>query len=257
MARKFFILFLLLASPALLPAEASVYVVEPLLVTQPPAAGMSFYVYRPAGLPEGWFVTFDGYAVTRTSTGIWVYGTMNGSVPAQTNYTVGSANPALLPIVPYSVHNSGSAFVASAPETAQSGSIPFPEGPFVPSQTGIASPTYMPRWALDAAFKEVSLWNNLVDRMAMLETPRAPLAWKGDNPKVIFAWTGRRWFQMTALNPDRPENVKETLKYHLYSLTRLIHKSGVRWENSSTPMLISHAARWGYFWAGEVRIIED
>lgn len=250
MLKRFSLILLLIFF--VLPAEAAVYVVEPLLVTQPPAAGITFYVYRPGGLPDGWFVTFDGYAVTRSSSGHWVYGTMEGKAPAETNYTVGSANPSLLPIVPYGLSKEGAASAQFHEDF-----IPQPEGPFVPGPGGVSQPTVMPYWALDGKFIEVSRWNKLVDRMAMLDTPRAPIAWRGDCPKVIFAWTGRSWAHLKALSQSRPEKTKETLRYHLYSLTRQVHKSGRRWDNSQTSALITQSARWGYVWMGDIKIIDD
>ncbi len=54
------------------PAEARVYVAEPLLVVQPSYAGMQFYVYRPYNMPKNWYVTFDGSPVTKNRDGVSV-----------------------------------------------------------------------------------------------------------------------------------------------------------------------------------------
>ena len=255
--RRFLFLILIASILSASAAGASVYVAEPLLAVQPPAAGMTFYVYRPEDLPEGWFITFGNYAVTTAKSGLWVYGTMDGTVPVVTNYTVGSVNPALLPIVPYSPRTAGSFSNFPSGQLHKNSSLLLPEGLFLQPASGITAPSPMPYWVLGGTFTEVSNWNRLVDRMAVLETPKAPLAWKGDNPRVVFAWTGRKWHQMAARSPDMPEKATETLKYHLYSLTRLIHKSGVRWENSDTDMLVRLSPQWGYFWAGEIKIIEE
>ena len=80
-------------------AEARVYVAEPLLVAQPSYAGMQFYVYRPYNMPKNWYVTFDGYPVTKNRDGVWVYGTASGPNLNPTNYIVGSVVPSMAGIV--------------------------------------------------------------------------------------------------------------------------------------------------------------
>ena len=82
-------------------AEAKVYVAEPLLVAQPSYAGMQFYVYRPYNMPRNWYVTFDGYPVTKNGDGVWVYGTASGPNLNPTNYIVGSVVPSMAGIVPW------------------------------------------------------------------------------------------------------------------------------------------------------------
>jgi hypothetical protein len=83
-----------------------VYVAEPYLVQQPSYAGMTFYVYRPYGIENGWCLTFDGYAVTQTNGKVWVYGELKSGKLTPTGYVVGSVNPALAGIVPYADANS-------------------------------------------------------------------------------------------------------------------------------------------------------
>ncbi|MDR1048814.1 MAG: hypothetical protein LBL51_03585, partial [Synergistaceae bacterium] len=77
------------------PAEAKVYVAEPLLVPQPAYAGMQFYVYKPYNLPKGWYATFDGYPVMKNKDGVWVYGTYHGPNLTPTHYIVGSVIPSM------------------------------------------------------------------------------------------------------------------------------------------------------------------
>ena len=81
------------------PSAAKVYVAEPLLVAQPSYAGMQFYVYRPYNMPKNWYVTFDGYPVTKNRDGVWVYGTASGPNLNPTNYIVGSVVPSMAGIV--------------------------------------------------------------------------------------------------------------------------------------------------------------
>ena len=74
---------------------------KPLLVTQPAYAGMRFYVYQPAGIPDNWYLTFDGYPVWKNFDGTWLYGFASGSSLIPTNYVVGSVIPSLAGLLPY------------------------------------------------------------------------------------------------------------------------------------------------------------
>ena len=76
-------------------SHAKRYVTEPLLVPESPYTGMTFYVYRPYDMPEGWYVTLDGYPVHKNSDGMWVYGNAEGPNLVPTNYVVGSIVPSM------------------------------------------------------------------------------------------------------------------------------------------------------------------
>ena len=251
-----FLLSLLIASlPAAYGGASSVYVVEPVLVNQPAYAGMNFYVYRPYNLPEGWYVTFDGYPVARTSSGVWVYGAMSGSGLIQTAFVVGSVNPASLPLAQYPVPAAVSSInhmqvlplaVVSQPP------LQHPVSPPPSVSGGMLLPTYIPSWAANPSFNAIGSWNRLVDRMGILDNPRVPIAWKGDRPKAIYAWTGRSWYQMTSSSINIPERPSEMLKDHLYALTRMVHGNNMRWSDSDTPLLAHQAAVWGYLWMGRL-----
>lgn len=251
-----FLLVLLLVSLPQASGEASsVYVVEPVLVSQPAYSGMNFYVYRPYNLPEGWYVTFDGYPVVQTSSGAWVYGALSGNGLVQTAYIVGSVNPAALPLAQYP----GSAAVSSVNHVpvlplsvVSQRQLQHPVPPSLPSSGGMLLPSYIPSWAVNPSFNAIGSWNRLVDRMGILDNPRVPIAWKGDHPKAIYAWTGRSWYQMTSSSLDIPEKPSEMLKDHLYSLTRMVHGNNMRWNDSDTPLLAHQAAVWGYLWMGRL-----
>jgi hypothetical protein len=241
--------------PAAPCGASSVYVVEPVLVNQPLYAGMNFYVYRPYNLPAGWYVTFDGYPVVRTSSGAWVYGAMsqNGLVP--TAFVVGSINPASLPLLQYPVPAAVSSFnhVQVLPLDAVSPHrLQQPVPPSLPPSGRILLPTAVPSWAVNPSFNAIGSWDRLVDRMGILGNPRVPIAWKGDRPKAIYAWTGRSWYQMTSSSVDIPEKPSEILKDHLYTLTRMVHRNNVYWNDSDTPLLAHQAAVWGYLWMGRL-----
>ncbi len=90
--------FTLVASAGAMP-----YITGPVLVTQPVYDGMSFYVYHPYNMPSGWFVTYDGYPVSRCC-GRWVYGLPNGCGGwYSSSYVVGAVVPTAIPqLCPFS-----------------------------------------------------------------------------------------------------------------------------------------------------------
>lgn len=203
---------------------ATNYIVEPVLVTQPAYSGMSFYVYRPYDMPAGWFVTYDGYPVTRTSGGNWVYGVQGGSgVYLASGYVVGSIVPMVVPQLA----------VVGQPQTIS---------------TGATVPT-VPQWLADTNFTVISKWGKMVNRMAVLNRPRIPLAWKGDRPEVLYGWTGKSWYQMRCRKDEFPA---ETLKRHVYELTRMANENNFKWNDSDTALLAAQAPVWGYLWMGRV-----
>ena len=62
------------------------------------AYAMNFDVYQPAGLPAGWYATFDGFPVTQVSPNRWVYGQVgyDGAI-IPTDILVGSVIPQNVP----------------------------------------------------------------------------------------------------------------------------------------------------------------
>jgi hypothetical protein len=240
-----FLLFGLFFSPV--PAWAKVYVAEPILVPQPAYAGMRFYVYKPYNLPKEWYATFDGYPVMKNKDGVWVYGTYHGPNLTPTHYIVGSVIPSMAGLSPYigSVQISS---VTSLPESArvQPQSVRQPYGARVPAG---AAPAYMPDWLFNDRFLALGRWKESVDRIGVLTRPAVPVAWKGNFPKVLYAWTGREWYQMTAREGERPGDV---LKNNLYALTRLVQRGGLTWYEADIPVFSQQAAVWGYYWMGEV-----
>ncbi|HOU32904.1 MAG TPA: hypothetical protein PK393_04615 [Synergistaceae bacterium] len=247
--------------------EAQTYIAEPVLVTQPAYAGLSFYVYRPYNMPAGWFVTRDGnYPVIQDRGGVWVYGyTVEGGALVPSGYVVGSVDPRTLasPPVPQPP------LPAPAPQPRQPQRVappppapqpqpqflpPPPPGVMVPqgcagATVPMVSAPYVPSWALDKNFLEMSHWSRLVDRVAILHRPRTPVAWKGDNPTVLFAWTGRHWY---AIRPARGETPAQALEHRLYDLLMMMRQNGMVWNDGETPALANQALLWGYLWLGSV-----
>ncbi|MCF4113405.1 MULTISPECIES: hypothetical protein [Dethiosulfovibrio] len=206
---------------------AATYIAEPVLVTQPVYDGMSFYVYRPYNMPAGWFVTYDGYPVSRGNGGNWVYGVpRNDGTLVHTGYVVGSVVPFqqanLTPVVTVPANNG----------VMTSGAMPL-----------------TPRWLADDNFLTVTRWHRMVDRLAVLHKPKIPLAWKGDRPEVLYGWTGKSWYQMICKDGESPA---ETLKRHVYELTRMYKQNGSRWNDGDTAVLAAHAPAWGFLWVGRI-----
>ncbi|GHS87409.1 hypothetical protein AGMMS49957_07220 [Synergistales bacterium] len=176
-------------------AEAKVYVAEPLLVPQPTYAGMTFYVYKPYNMPKDWYATFDGYPVKKNKDGVWVYGTYSGPNLVPTNYIVGSVVPSMAGLSPY-VGQVQISSITSVPDTAkQAIAVKQPSG-MVRFPAGKADSTYMPDWLFINRFVALGKWKDSVDRVGILHNPPMPVAWKGNNPKAIYAWTGQTWYQI-------------------------------------------------------------
>lgn len=224
-------------------AEAKVYVAEPYLVDPASYSGAEFYVYRPYNMPSDWFVTFDGYAVTKTKDNVWVYGAIQGGTPVPTNYIVGSVNPSLAGIIPYYGPGEISSFIKMPPAIAKQ-----PLG-MAPNQ--VARQIYLPQWAVNPSFIAIGNWRGSVDRIGILSPLNAPIAWKGDYPKVIFVWLGDKWHQV---NRSESQEFSQALKLNLYSLTKSKTKSQFRWYPEDTVLLTDRTVNWGYYWMGDITV---
>lgn len=229
-------------------SDAMSYIAEPVLVTQPVYSGMSFYVYRPYNMPAGWFATYDGYPVMRTQGGSWIYGIPCAGGFAPSGYIVGSVIPTAVPTL-IQVQQRRQTIVQNVPQQ------PYMQRPAqIPANTIMVAPVApqlvaapIPRWLTDNNFTVVARWSRVVDRLAVLNKPRMPLAWKGDKPEAVYAWTGKSWFQMKTRTNESPA---DTLKRNVYVLTRMKKQNHFMWNDSDTPLLASQAPVWGYLWMG-------
>jgi hypothetical protein len=280
----FSIIFIMLLTSTVVTSAARVYVAEPYLVQQPSYAGMTFYVYRPNGMEKDWFLTFDGYAVTQAGGKIWVYGTMQSGALTRTNYAVGSVNPALAGIIPY--FGANGTFITrdaeivitnqpygAAPPNRTKLQSNVSEAAFETRSDGVDRPTsskgsnnneayvlnetwyqtakqvYIPDWSVNPSFLAISNWKSTVDRIGILHKYNIPVAWKGDYPAAIYAWTGKNWKQLLT----RGEGITETIKINLYGLLRTREKSRpYRWYAEDIPILTEKTIGWGYLWMGEI-----
>lgn len=223
-------------------AEAKVYVAEPYLIDQSAYSGAEFYVYRPYNMPKDWFITFDGYAVTKTKDNVWVYGTIQGGSPVPTNYIVGTVRPSLAGIIPYYGGGEISSTVGT-PYVAKQ--------PIGPAPNAQARQVYMPDWAMNPKFMNIGNWRASVDRIGILQPINLPVAWKGEYPKVILVWGGENWHQ---LNVGESDSFTHTIKLALYQLTKQKSKTRFVWYREDTALLTEKAINWGYYWMGEITV---
>ena len=223
------------------PADARLYIAEPALVNQPSYADMRFYVYKPYDMPKGWHITFDGYPVIRNKDGVWVYGTYAGPNLIPTNYVVGSVIPSMAGLSPY----------ASPVQISSISSLPQMVAQPQSLATGIppSQSSYMPDWLFNVRFMALGEWKDSVDRVGVLHRINVPVAWRGNWPRVIYAWNGHSWHQMLAREGERPARV---LKNNLYALTKQARQHDFIWYESDMPVLSQQAAQWGYYWMGEI-----
>ena len=249
--KKFYLFFFVVCFAVLpwsAPAGARLFIAEPALVYQPPYAGMRFFVYKPYNLPDGWYATFDGYPVFRNRDGVWVYGTFAGPNLIPTHFVVGSVIPSMAGLVPYANPVQISSFT-SLPHLRQLAAQP---GPIFVGEPPTHS-TYMPDWLFNSRFMALGGWKNSVDRIGVLHRVNIPVAWRGDTPRVIYAWNGANWHQMLVHEGERPI---EILRSNLYTLTRQRRSNNFVWYEADMPILAQQAGQWGFYWMGEITVLQ-
>jgi hypothetical protein len=104
---------------------------------------------------------------------------------------------------------------------------------------------------MNPQFLMLGTWKENVDRVGILRKPAIPVAWRGESPQVIYAWTGAAWHQMVPRDGQRPGDV---LKNQLYSLTRMANRQGGSWQEAEVALLAHQATQWGFSWIGELDI---
>jgi hypothetical protein len=166
-------------------------------------------------------MTYDGYPVSRGGGGVWYYGIPSGTTVVPSSYVVGSVIPTQVSLVPFTQ-------IISA----------------------VSPVPTIPYWLQDSRFVQVADWDRLVDRMGVLERPRLPLAWKGDSPSCVFAWTGRAWYKMLARGDG--ESPGEILRRHGETLQNFARQNSFLWNDADTPTLANQAAIWGFLWMGRM-----
>ncbi|WP_158612280.1 hypothetical protein [Fretibacterium sp. OH1220_COT-178] len=223
---------------------------DPILITQPAYAGMQFYVYRPYNIPSGWYATYDGYPVFRNADGIWVYGSCVGTSIVPTAYIVGSVVPSVAGLVPWVPAPVCAPVVSPVPVVRTAVAPVAAVAPVVPvAPVAVMTPVYVPCWVRNPNFVAIGGWGRSVDRIGVLSKPAVPVAWKGRRPDVIYAWTGRSWYQ---IDLDEWESPVDVLRGKLYELTCMSNRNNLVWTDQDMNVLAQHAALWGYRWMGQI-----
>ena len=230
-------------------------------VTQPAYHNMKFYVYKPVNVPREFYVTFDGYLVYKNSRGVWNYGSAEKGGIAKTDYVVGAVIPSVVRLKPYNVHISSVAPVIgteAANTTPNQGETTPPKSArivYMPPASGLElynhpelSPNN-PDWTQNSNFMAIGKWQNSIDRIGVTNSPMMPVAWKGDYPEVIYAWTGLQWRQINAKAPHT--KALSTLRRGIYDLRKYTRKVNIlRWTDDDTHVLSQYSVMWGYQWMG-------
>lgn len=225
----------------------SSYAADSMLVRQPAYHSMRFYVHKPVNVPRDFYVTYDGYLVYKNERGIWHYGSAEKNGIIKTGYVVGSVIPFVVRLKPYNTRISSVAPILNTPPAERTITI------YTPPESPIYSPSSLesvnPDWTGDSNFMAIGRWQKSIDRIGVTNRPSIPVAWKGDYPEVIYAWTGRRWRQLDA--NGKHITVISTLRRELYDLTIEINRTNsLHWTDDDSRVLAQYAYQWGYQWAG-------
>ena len=235
-------------------------------VNQPVYHSMRFYVYKPKKLPRDFYVTFDGYLVYRGAKGAWYYASAEKNGITKTDYVVGSVLPQVVNLKPYDAKISSVAPVTeSNPVTANPIINPDSKSNrvvYMPPQmyTELYKPSVLtpnaPDWTQNSSFMAIGKWQKSVNKIGVLYRPAIPVAWKGDFPEVVYAWTGQNWYQLTSSVPH--STARNILRSKIYDLTVYTNKvNRLRWDADDTHVLAQYAAMWGYEWVGQIILGRD
>ena len=181
------------------------------------AYAMNFDVYQPAGLPAGWYATYDGFPVTQISQNKWVYGQLglDGAI-IPTDILVGS-------VVPYNV-------------------------------PGLARAAFTNNYGVQVnseAFRKILNYD--VNRMGFLKDNalRTVVAWNTFRPSV-YLWLGDRWKRFS---PGAGQYAWQVLKENQIWINEELRKNGViGWGD--TFDFANAARQWGILWIGDVNLTQ-
>ena len=253
-----------------IPAEGAIPK-DAILVNQPAYHSMNFYVYKPANIPNEFFATYDGYLVYKNEKEIWHYASAENNGIIKTDFVVGAVIPSVVKLKPYNAKISSVAPVLGSPElytnTTQIQKTEFPKilepvsRRIVYTPPSSASELYRPvifspnatDWTQNSNFMAIGKWQKSIDKIGVLDRPEIPVAWKGDYPEVVYAWTGLQWRQMSA----RGKNISalSTIRRGIYGLTVHTKKLNIlSWSDDDSHVLSQYAMMWGYQWLGKIII---
>ena len=177
------------------------------------AYAMNFEIWRPAGLPVGWYATFDGFPVAQVAENRWVYGKlgMDGAM-TPTDILVGSVMPAEVP---------GLARVAQALGRS--------------------------RYFDEPEFRRILDYR--CDRLGYINDPlvKTAVAWTSREPAVWF-WLGNRWKRIA---PNSGEYTWQAFKRYRSWLGEQLRLNNVWWLGEGEE-LADIARQWGMLYAGSI-----
>ena len=111
-------------------------------------------------------------------------------------------------------------------------------------------------WTQNSNFTAIGKWRKTVGKMGVLYRPKIPVAWKGNYPEVIYAWTGLQWRQLTPKNSHT--TAVNILRREIYDLTVSANKlNRLEWTDDDSHVLAQYAAMWGYEWIGQIILGRD
>ena len=259
-------------------AEAANKAEKSILVNQPAYHNMSFHVYKVADVPSEYYVTYDGYLVYKADKGIWYYASKDSRGITKTSYVVGSVIPSVVKLNPYDKARASVAPIkgSAIEERSNRGKISIPmnsKTTVTREVTRVETPTRQeisiamtpsaynpvilyganaPEWTSDSNFMAISKWQKSIDRIGILDRPRTPVAWKGDYPEVVYAWTGQQWRQLSAHGRDL--TALSIIRREIYGLTVHIGKlNKLFWYDEDTSALSQYSKTWGYKWLGIIK----
>ena len=245
------------ASPAMSAEKA-------IKVTQPAYHSMSFYVYKPVNVPKDFYVTFDGYLVYKNAKGVWHYGSAEKGGITKTGYVVGAVIPYVVRLKPYNAKISSVAPVLGTDRVVElpsgSSAVRDPEYSrivYMPPNSApelYSPPVLSPNasdWTQNTNFMAVGKWQKSIDHIGGLSRPRMPVAWKGDFPEVVYAWTGMQWKQLASRSQS--STARNIIRREIYGLTVSTNRANsLHWTDDDSHVLSQYAAMWGYQWVGQI-----
>ena len=104
-------------------------------------------------------------------------------------------------------------------------------------------------WMTDPRFTAVGDFRYTVDRMGLMDEPRIPVAWKGNRPSVVYAWTGDGWFTLRSEETESPQDVLGRSRPLLLARTQ---KTGWVLGRESEQYLPVQVRSWCFRWMGTI-----
>lgn len=177
---------------------------------------LNFEVWRPQGMPAGWYSTFDGYAVAQVAPNRWVYGRsgLDGCL-IPTDVLVGSVVPMR-----------------------------------VPHLARVRAPWICNDFIRSPAFQRVREFR--CDSMGILEDPLAPivLAWSSRRPGV-WVWLGDNWKK---ISPSSGRYTWEALRARRCWIMERLRENEFFWSCGDVGDLANLARSWGLIWRGTLPV---